>query len=378
MARIESKTDKVLLAEHQAGGGKVIAVATLNKPKALNALDLDMAEALLDALRHWQTRDDIACVVLNAEGEKAFCAGGDIVSMFNAMKESQTGIPDFLTDFFACEYTLDYTIHTYQKPIVVWGSGIVMGGGMGLFTGASHRVVTPTSRLAMPEITIGLYPDVGGSYFLPRLPGHTGLFLGLTGANINAADALYLGWADFVAADDAKTALIDALVAHEWEVITDVAEQVSEVISGLAQPALLPQGQVEAVREAIDTACEGESLSQICQQIQAMDAAGNTWLERAKATAAKGSPITAHLVYQQCLRGKGMSLLGCFEMELIMSCRCGEFGEFQEGVRALLIDKDNAPQWRYPNVESVPDDVITTFFTSPWDVHPLAELEKLA
>ena len=170
-----------------------------------------MAGIMLDALRQWQARSDIVAVVIDAAGEKAFCAGGDIVSMYNSMVEAHGEVPAFLETFFETEYTLDYTIHNYNKPIIVWGSGIVMGGGMGLLCGASHRVVTETSRLAMPEISIGLYPDVGGSYFLPRLPGKSGLFLGLTGGQMNAADAMYVGLADVMVSSAEKEICCRAL-----------------------------------------------------------------------------------------------------------------------------------------------------------------------
>ncbi len=371
------KTDKISLAEHRSDENSVIAVACLNKPKALNALDLDMARDLLAALRHWQSRDDIMCVVLMAEGDKAFCAGGDIVSMYKAMQENEGEVPAFVEEFFTQEYTLDYTIHTYTKPIIVWGTGIVMGGGMGLLTGASHRLVTQTSRLAMPEISIGLYPDVGGSYFLPRLPGHTGMFLGLTGASMNASDACYLGLADHIVDEGARKQLIASLIGHTWHNRSSKKEQVDYVLSSLPKPDDVPKSNVEAHRALIDRVCEGKSLGHIIKQIVELDDFGNKWLAKAKSTLKAGSPITAHLVYQQCVRGKGMSLLGCFEMELIMSCRCAEFGELQEGIRALLIDKDNKPDWKYPDVDSVPPEVIVKFFTSPFKDHPLSELEKL-
>lgn len=370
------KTDKISLAEHRSDENSVIAVASLNKPQALNALDLDMAKDLLAALRHWETRDDIMCVVLMAEGDKAFCAGGDIVSMYKAMEASPDETPAFVEEFFTCEYTLDYTIHTYKKPIIVWGTGIVMGGGMGLLTGASHRLVTQSSRLAMPEISIGLYPDVGGSYFLPRLPGHTGMFLGLTGASMNATDACYLGLADQIVDEGARKQLIASLIGHTWHTRSSKKEQVDYVLNSLPAPDAPPKGNVEAHRALIDRVCEGESLGQVVRQIIELDDFGNKWLAKAKATLKAGSPITAHLVYQQCVRGKGMSLLGCFEMELIMSYRCGEFGELQEGIRALLIDKDNSPKWSFPDVDSVPPEVIVKFFTSPYKDHPLSELEK--
>ncbi|WP_414827541.1 enoyl-CoA hydratase/isomerase family protein [Alteromonas sp. H39] len=365
----------VLISEADAGNGKKVGILTLNKPKALNALDLAMAELMLDALKDFATREDIACVFIDAEGEKAFCAGGDVVSMHEAMLRDKGAIPAFLKTFFSVEYTLDYTIRTFNKPIIVWGTGIVMGGGMGLMSGASHRIVTETSRLAMPEITIGLYPDVGGSYFLPRLPGKSGLFLGLTGASMNAGDARYLGLADHFVTSDKRQQLLDTLCEQAWQ-DDDVDEQVAGVINSLSDADEMPASVVETHQSLIDDVCSHDSLPAIVDAINAMDSADDKWLARAQKTLAGGSPITAHLVYQQCQRGAHMSLADCFRMELIMSCRCGEAGEFQEGVRALLIDKDNSPNWKYASVAEVPDAVVDTFFTSPWDSasHPLTTL----
>lgn len=365
----------VTISELAAGGDKKVAVLTLNKPKALNALDLTMAELMLDALTGYAERDDIACVLIQGEGEKAFCAGGDVVSMHQAMASSHGEIPAFLETFFTVEYTLDHTISTFPKPVVVFGSGIVMGGGMGLMTGASHRVVTETSRLAMPEITIGLYPDVGGSYFLPRLPGQSGKFLGLTGASINATDARYLGLADHTTDAANKQTLLAALRDHQWQ-SEDLHAQVTTILNNLPREATPPEGQVEALQPAIDEACNKADLTDIVAAIQAMPSEDNKWLQRAQKTLAAGSPVTAHLVHQQCQRGAELSLADCYRMELIMSCRCGELGEFQEGVRALLIDKDNNPAWQFTSVSDVPDDFIAKFFTSPWDegAHPLQSL----
>ena len=351
---------------------------TLNKPKALNALDLEMAGIMLDALQRWQSRNDIVAVVIDAAGEKAFCAGGDIVSMYKSMVEANGQIPAFLETFFETEYTLDYTIHNYSKPIVVWGSGIVMGGGMGLLCGASHRIVTETSRLAMPEITIGLYPDVGGSYFLPRLPGKSGLFLGLTGAQMNGTDALYVGLADALVASTEKNNLLSAFTEYSWSETDEasLAASVSTIISALDKPDSLPSGNVEPNMSLINELCSPGSVSEIVNAILSADMKDNKWLLRAQSTLAKGSPITMHLVYEQCTKGADMTLADCFRMEANMSCRCGESGEFQEGVRALLIDKDMSPNWKYKTAEDVPQDVIEHFFHSPWtkENHPLAGL----
>ncbi|MCC2615833.1 enoyl-CoA hydratase/isomerase family protein [Aestuariibacter halophilus] len=372
-------TDCVVFDEHSTVSGHRIAVATLNKPKALNALGSDMVALLLPQLRAWQQRDDVLMVVLDAEGDKAFCAGGDVVSMHRAMAEQPDQVPAELQDFFTQEYRLDHLIHTYNKPVLVWGNGIVMGGGLGLMAGASHRIVTESSRIAMPEITIGLYPDVGGSWFLNRMPGGSGLFLGLTGASINATDALYIRLADHFIPHACKQAFFDSLLSVEWahasvdQQLTSICQQWHKEHS-----EALPAGQVEKHQAMIDRVTAGNTIGEVVSAILALDDQQDKWLQRAKGSLAAGSPVTMHLVWQQLQRAKSLSLAECFQMELIMSCRCGEFGEFQEGVRALLIDKDNNPQWHYANVEAVPEDVLARFFEAPWgnQPHPLAELKE--
>lgn len=369
------QTDVILREEKAATGGGIVGVLTLNKPKALNALDLAMAQQLLAALNQWQLRDDVLAVVIAGAGEKALCAGGDIVSMYRAMQDAPGQTPAFLAEFFTVEYTLDYTIRHYPKPVVVYGNGIVMGGGMGLMSGASHRIVTSSSRLAMPEITIGLYPDVGGSYFLPRLPGHSGLFLGLTGASMNGADALYLGLADVHVGHSSLDELTDALCAFNWADNVAMHDQVTQCLSTLAVNDT-GDSIVALHQELIDSVCSYDNVVDVVNAISAMETFEDKWLQRAKKSLSGGSPITAHLVFEQIKRGAQMNDADCFRMELGMSCHCGASGEFQEGVRALLIDKDNAPKWRYADVAAVPSSEIEAFFDSPWTAqsHPLAKL----
>lgn len=228
----------------------------------------------------------------------------------------------------------------------------------------------------MPEISIGLYPDVGGSYFLPRMSGHNGLFLGMTGASINATDACYVGLADHYCQTDSLNIVLDTLATASLH-----PDTVSAVLNvALSQVATAPDerkpAQIEPLQPSITAACQGESAGQVAAQILDLDATDNRWLEKAQATLAKGSPVTASLVFEQVRRGATMTLAECFSMELGLSCRCAEFGEFKEGVRALLIDKDNQPAWTFTHIDDVPEDVITYFFTSPWnDTHPLTSLE---
>ena len=370
------ETAPVMVSEFALAGGKVAGKLTLNKPKSLNALDLDMAQAMLDALQQFEQRDEVALVFIDAAGDKAFCAGGDIVTMYRSMEAAPGEVPDFIERFFALEYRLDYTIHTFSKPVVVWGHGIVMGGGMGLLNGASHRVVTASSRLAMPEITIGLYPDVGGSYFLPRLPGHSGLFLGLTGASINATDACYLNLADHYCDADQKQWIIEQLGQTEFS--TDNAhEQVSNILSTHETPAhQRVEAQVEPRMSLFNKACDDTHIAQIADNILQLDASEDKWLNKAQQALGNGSAITANLVFEQVRRGADMSLADCFKMEMTMSCHCGEYGELQEGVRALLIDKDFKPNWKFSRIADVPEEVVSHFFSPLWDEqqHPLADL----
>ena len=354
--------------------GFVIGIATLNVEKALNALNLEMIELLYNQLLDWQSDEHVSMVLLQGAGDKAFCAGGDVVSLFNAM---HTGEPsNYIETFFTKEYRLDYLIHNYAKPLCVWGNGIIMGGGLGLMAGASHRVLTESSRIAMPEITIGLYPDVGGSYFLNKMPAQVGLFLGLTGASLNAQDALYIGLGDTVIEHQFKSELIDSLISTKWS--TNAAEN-HQVLSHLlttfnAKSDINQPSNVESHNAVFAAMAEVDALADKVEAILSFET-DDKWLTRAQKALSHGSPLSAHLVYQQLKRANGLSLKDCFQMELGMSVRCGQLGEFKEGVRALLIDKDNAPHWQFDAISNVDSDVIESFFNVEWpNGHPLTDL----
>ena len=364
-------TDSVVLFEEiPAGNGKKVAVATLNAEKALNSLSLEMVRLLHPQLDQWSADESIACVVLQGAGDKALCAGGDIVQLYHGMKDGT----DYPQTFFAEEYRLDYAIHTYSKPFLVWGNGVVMGGGLGLMSGGSHRIVTENTRMAMPEVTIGLYPDVGGTWFLNHAPGRSGLFLGLTGASINAADAIYVGLADSFISHDQRQSVIDALAAVAWA--DNAHEQMSDVVArfeaGSAEAR--PVGQVEPHFEHIQQVTAGDSLPAIVETITAYEGE-DKWLSRAAQGLASGCPTTIYLVWEQLQRGKDLSLSEVFQMELIMSTNCALKGNFQEGVRALLIEKDRNPQFAPATLEAVSADYVEQHFTAPWQgEHPLAGL----
>ncbi|WP_187993691.1 enoyl-CoA hydratase/isomerase family protein [Vibrio harveyi] len=373
-------TGKVTISEIDClDGVHRIGIATLDNTASLNALTYDMLAELNDQLVEWQDDPDLVCVILNGAGEKAFCAGGDVRTMYHVMHEkSKEETAEFCSNYFSLEYECDYLIHTYQKPIIGWGEGIVMGGGMGLFMGTSHRVVTPKSRLAMPEINIGLYPDVGGTWFLSQIDPEIGLFLGLTGAMVNSSDAVTIGLAEWLLLEEQYPALLEELKQVDWG-SADAKSLVSALLQLMEDQVIdsKPTTQICAYLDQIKEACKGYDLNQISQRIQAME--GETqWLENAQKSFVAGSPITAHICFRQVKEYHRLSLADCFRLELTLSVRSALLGEFEEGVRSRLVDKDGNPKWMFNSVSEVDESVIDTLFTSLWseEEHPLAQLGK--
>ena len=368
----------VIFEQQDALNGYTIGVATLNAEKALNALSLDMIDLLTNQLMEWSINDDIPCVVLKGAGDKAFCAGGDIIKLYESMKQSPNGPNPYAENFFTREYNLDYLIHTYPKPIICIGHGIVMGGGLGLFAGASHRVVTEHSRMAMPEITIGLFPDVGGTWFLNKMPKNCGLYLGLTGSSINATDALYLTLATHFISSDSRGSLLRQLKGAEWSNDTSInGNIVDQVLTSLSDNSaeLKPPAQVEPHQDVIEQVTSHSSLSAIVSAITRLDT-DDKWLKRGISALKNGCPTTAKIVYHQTTQGHSLSLKDVFKTELGIAIQCTRHPDFTEGVRALLIEKDNNPQWFFKDINSVTDEWLNEHLMSPWPEghHPLKGL----
>ncbi|MBC2655369.1 enoyl-CoA hydratase/isomerase family protein [Pseudomonas sp. MSSRFD41] len=361
--------------ELTATGGARIAIATLDAEKSLNALSLPMIQQLSERLEAWAKDPQVVCVLLRGNGAKAFCAGGEVRSLAQACLAHPGEVPPLAGHFFAAEYRLDYRLHTYPKPLICWGHGYVLGGGMGLLQGAGIRIVTPSSRLAMPEISIGLYPDVGASWFLSRMPGKLGLFLGLTGAHINARDALDLDLADRFLLDEQQEELIEGLLQLNWQEQT--ARQLNSLFRALQQEALgqLPEAQwlprrpqIDQWLDVSDVACAWRAISQLRDHPDAL-------YSRAAKTLGEGCPLTAHLVWEQIRRARYLSLAEVFQMEYTLSLNCCRHPEFAEGVRARLIDKDQRPHWHWADINGVPEAVVQAHFHKVWEGrHPLADL----
>ena len=376
----------VLFKELESSPNKKIGIATLNFEKSLNSLSLEMVNLLLPQLLAWQADSSIAMVMLEGAGEKAFCAGGDVVQLYKSTVETGKGnySPE-VESFFAKEYELDHLIHTYTKPILVWGHGIVMGGGLGLLAGASHRVVTEKSRIAMPEITIGLYPDVGGSYFLNKMPSGCGLFVGLTGASINATDAKFVNLADHFVSSEQKSKLIEQLLLIDWKNGNDTThtnphQQLSNLLDELErrqEHSLIPEGNLERFTSFLTELEQCKTVQAAVSKItdQQID---DKWFNKAQSSLKQGCALSAHIIFRQLSLGKTLSIADVFRLELGLSVQCAAIGEFTEGVRALLIDKDNTPNWHFKSLNDVCEKTINEIFTSPWinNQHPLVNLGK--
>jgi len=387
--------DVVIFEELGCTEGAKIGIAQLNAPKTLNGLTLEMTRQLSSKLETWAMDPAIAVVVLKGAGDKAFCAGGDLHSLHDSMKQNVSGNPvsnEYAGTFFAEEYALDYRIHTYPKPILVWGDGIVMGGGMGLMMGASHRIVTEMTRMAMPEISIGLFPDVGGTWLLNRLPGNAGLFLGLTGAQLGASDALFAGMADYHVQRDRWSSLLDAMTTRSWKCVADIpTATLSEADrSGLShnhdqlhillcQLSTEPHGSVKPLQDhlpLIRQLCNGEDLNRIVNNILRLAEHTDPWLQRAAKTLAHGSPGSVRLTYTLLRHNKLLSLAEVFRVEWLAGLMAASHGDFAEGIRALLIDKDKHPKWDPPTLTQADENWVNKFFTLPFssDQHPLSRL----
>jgi enoyl-CoA hydratase/carnithine racemase len=314
-----------ILADIRSG----VATVTLNRPNALNALTLGMLQSLRDWLDAWEKSDAIRMVVLRGAGPKAFCAGGDIRALHAQMAAGGTHHPEF----FAVEYALDYRIHTYPKTIVAVMDGIVMGGGMGIAQGARVRLVGDRTKMAMPETAIGLFPDVGGSYFLSRVPGKIGVYLGLVGPTIGAADAIYCGLAD--------------------------------VYVGTQEAA---QAELATLRPAIDRHFAQPTVAAIVESLRREDdPAYRDWAMQTADALGKRSPTLLAVTLEQLKRGAALSAADCFRMELNLIHACFAQGDMMEGIRALLARE--APRWK-------PQGPVEPFFTPRWQgaAHPLASL----
>jgi enoyl-CoA hydratase/carnithine racemase len=351
-----------------------VAFVTLNRPEALNALSLGMIQRLRTLFSEFSADPEVFAVLIRGAGEKAFCAGGDIRALYKSFKNSGS----LHNQFFAAEYPLDYLLYSYPKPYAALLDGITLGGGMGISQGSRLRIVGERTQMAMPEVAIGFFPDVGGSYFLSRLPGMLGTYLALTGLKIRAADALYSQLADIYLPPEAIASTAADLSTLHWS-----NDHFADLQRFLRARAAAPKSSptLLALREAIDLHFSKASVAAIFSSLESETrGAYATWAEETAKVMRSRSPTLLSVTLRQLQRGASMSLADCFRMELGMAAHSFEQGDFLEGVRAVLIDKDNKPRWQPARIEDITDSMIEAWFSERWRgaAHPLAALESHA
>lgn len=333
-------SDAELIAEQRGSLG----LLTLNRPKALNALTLTMVHAMTAQLQAWAHDKSIHAVAVRGAGDRAFCAGGDV----RALWESGKNRTDYASRFWHDEYQLNTLIKEYPKPYVALIHGVVMGGGVGVSFHGSHRVVCESTSFAMPETGIGLFPDVGGTYFLPRLHGNCGLYLALTGARVKAADLRHLGLATHVAA----YADFEAIIAGLAE-----GRAPDDLLAPFAGNAAEPP--VRARAQEIEQLFAGDSVEAI---LAALDRAGSEFARETAAIIRTKSPTSLKVAFRQMQEGRAHQFRDCMKLEFRVTERIQQGVDFYEGVRAIIIDKDNAPKWSPAKLEDVSKAAIDAYF----------------
>jgi enoyl-CoA hydratase len=333
-----------ILFERRGHAGLV----TLNRPRALNALNLSMVRLLDERLEQWAKDERIAHVVVQAAGEKAFCAGGDIRQLYEWGK---AGDRQFL-DFYREEYRLNTRIKRYPKPYIALIDGIVMGGGVGISVHGSHRVVGERTMFAMPETGIGLFPDVGGTYFLPRLPGRIGTWLALTGARLGQADALWCGVATHAAPSNQLGHILTELTRTK-----DAEAVMTSLRNDPSAPPILP-----ARKGIIDQCFDASQVVEVMEKLEAETGPHGEWAHEQARIMSTKSPLSLAIAMRQMREGARAQFEECMSIEWRIVNRIFTGHDFFEGVRALIIDKDNAPGWRPAGLDKVDASLLDAHF----------------
>ncbi|XP_065833633.1 3-hydroxyisobutyryl-CoA hydrolase, mitochondrial-like [Oscarella lobularis] len=345
-----SAEEDVIMEKLANGAARI----TLNRPKALNALNLSMVKKIYPNLKQWDADPTVRIILIKGAGDKAFCAGGDVRAVADGKKIHHNSIPE---EFFKEEYRLNYTIGTLKTPYVALIDGITMGGGVGLSVHGPYRVATERTVFAMPETGIGLFPDVGGGYFLPRLSGKLGIYLALTGVRLKGRDVQLAGVAThYVASDkvlDVETALLNSS-----------GKNVGDILDRFHQECLRPENQSFSLQPFMEQINDCFSASTIEGIFKSLENDGSDWAKSQLKALKKMSPTSMKVTLRQLQLGAKMSLKEDLEMEYRMSQQCMEGHDFFEGIRAVLVDRDQQPRWSPPHISDVSDSDVERFFQS--------------
>ena len=347
-------TDDILFGR-RGGVGMVL----LNRPQALNAFTLGMYRRFDPALRGWADDPQTRAVLLQGAGDRAFCAGGDVRAVYEAGK-GISGDNEFTSVFFAEEYRILHLLHRYPKPYIAIIDGITMGGGAGVSVNGAYRIATEKTMFAMPETGIGLFPDVGATRFLNLCPGRIGRYLGLTGARLGAADALYCGLATHFVPRERVPQLVAALAALAWR----DEEECAQVEALLGQFAADPGPPSLAARcGVIDRCFAGETMEAILDALAA-ETEDREWAAKTRATLLTKSPTSLRITLRQLVLGRGMNLEDALRLEYRMTQLVMAAHDFYEGIRAVLIDKDQRPRWQPGTLAEVDEAMTDSYFAS--------------
>lgn len=349
-----------------------IGWVTLNRPKVLNSLNLEMVKLIQECLEKWRNNPDVAMVCVLGAGEKGLCAGGDIRDLYD---HRSTNMAEHALSFFTTEYLMDYTLWNFPKPVLIYMDGVVMGGGVGLSVGASHRIVTEKTKWAMPEMNIGFFPDVGSSYFLNRLPETIGRYLALTSAIVKAEDVLYLGCADYYVEEKDWEELKLALCEKQWTG-NNVAYELDKLIAKFAKTTY----KVSSFKEdkgKIDQHFSFNTVEEIIHSLDQSSVEADDWEDKIRKDLLAKSPTSLKVALKQQQEGKQRSYADCLKMELNLAMNFMKHDDFYEGVRSMLVDKDKSPKWTPASLEGVTEATVSSFFHYQWPDgnHPLSELE---
>lgn len=348
--------EDVIMFEEILGAGGSLGLITLNRPAALNALTMDMCIAIDAKLAEWEKMGHIKAVVMRGEGEKAFCAGGDIRFVYD---QGKSGIKKS-RKFFWHEYRMNRRIYHFPKPYIALMHGITMGGGVGISVHATHRVGAENLLFAMPETGIGFFPDVGGSYFLPRCTGKTGIYMALTGAKLHIGDALYAGVVDHLVPKCDFEPLITALV--DAKLHGNVNMQVSDIINSFSMDVDgmdIYKAHLVEQRAEINQCFSGSSVEEI---MDSLVHSKSDWCQVVIAKMLEKSPTSLKVTLKQLLLGSQMDFDDCMKMEYRVAQRFLSHSDFYEGIRSAIIDKDHTPVWRPDTLEALNTSIIDGFF----------------
>ena len=328
-----------------------LAFITLNRPQALNALTFEMVTSLYQQLKEWENNPNVKAVVIQNTGNKAFCAGGDIKQVYENRDHPNKG-----NQFFWREYQLNHYIHHYPKPYIALLDGITMGGGVGIsLHGNTYRIATANFTFAMPETGIGFFPDVGGTYLLSRCPGYTGTYLALTGARLKAADAIILGLIDYFIPAEKKPLLNETLVSTKFT--SNTQADIKTVIQSYNSTP--PAASLTEHRQLIDECFKFDTLENILAALQQQD---NEWSTHTLKTLQSKSPMSLKVTLQALRRATKLNFDQCMQMEYRLATHFLANNDFYEGVRAVLVDKDQKPKWQPNNIQAVTQEMVDTYF----------------